>query len=213
MGMAYNNLAEVFHEIKNPLSTIKINVEILKDNINEISFEHGFSVIENEILRIENVLNKYITFDKDQKLEKEKIYFFDVIKNISAQNKITYPDVSVRVYDPQEVSILAYEYHIFMVFSNIIKNAIEAMKSVGNIDIFIKEVEGLAIIEIFDEGIGLKPHEIENIKKGNYTSKINGSGLGTAIIYNIVNIYNGTFYLANRENTNGAIAVLQLPVM
>lgn len=213
MGMVYNNLVEVFHEIKNPLSTIKINVEILKDNINDSSYEHGFNVIENEILRIENVLNKYITFDKSQKLEKEYIYFSDIIKNITAQNKITYPDVKISIFDKDDVSILAYEYHIFMVFSNIIKNAIEAMRSVGNIDIYIREIEGLAIIEVFDEGVGLKPHEIEKIKKGNYTSKIHGSGLGTAIIYNIMNIYNGTFHLANRENKNGAIAVLQFPVM
>lgn len=205
------NLIEVFHEIKSPLATIKINVDILKDSIFNPVNVKNLEIIENEIERIDKVIKKYTSFNNEKKLEKDYIYFEDVIAGIIEDNNITFPDINITVNANKEVSILAYEYHIYMIFSNIIKNSIEAMNGIGNIFINIKEIDGVAIIEVIDEGSGIKEDELFKLKKGRYTSKINGSGLGTTIIKNIVNIYNGSFYLTNMKN-GGVKAVVQLPI-
>ncbi len=97
-----------------------------------------------------------------------------------------------------------------MIFSNIIKNAIEAINGVGKIIVNITEKDGMAQIEIIDDGNGITKSQIKKINEGFYSSKPNGNGLGTAIIRNTTKIYNGEFYLMNREE-NGTIAVVRIP--
>lgn len=202
------NLVEVFHELKNPLAIIKINVELMKE------YEHkkqkkNFEVIENEVNKIENIVKKYILFTKEKHLEKDCIYFSDIIKNIIAENKIPYPDINFELEGNEELFIFAYEYHMYMIFSNIIKNAIEAINGVGNIHTYIFEKDGIMNIYIKDDGIGIQ--DFDKIKDKFYTTKSSGTGIGTTIISNTVHLYNGDFYLKNNE-TQGATAIIKIPI-
>lgn len=206
-----NSLIEVFHEVKNPLATIKINLELLKENLYDHSFDNNLDVISNEINRIDAVLNKYRDYDLQKDLEKDYIFFSEVILSIAEENSITYPDILISVLDNDDVSIMAYEYHIYMIFSNLIKNAIEAMNGIGNIDVRIKKDDGLATIEILDQGVSITENQLLKIKKGGYTSKPNGQGLGTSIVKNICSIYNGTFSLSPRLEV-GTKAIVQFPI-
>lgn len=206
-----SNLVEVFHEVKNPLATIKINLELLRENLYDHTFDNNLEVISNELNRIDAVLNKYRDYDLQKDLDKDYIFFSEVIMSIAQENQITYPDILISIVDNDDVCILAYEYHIYMVFSNIIKNAIEAMNGIGSIDVRIKKDDGLATIEILDEGVSITESQLVKIQKGGYTSKPNGQGLGTSIVKNICLIYNGTFSLSPR-NDIGTKAIVQFPI-
>lgn len=203
-----DNLVEVFHELKNPLATIKINLELMKE-YEQKKQKKNFEVIENEVNKIENIVKKYISFTKDKHLEKDCIYFADIIKNIISENKISYPDIKFEIDGDEELYILAYEYHIYMIFSNIIKNAIEAINGVGNIHTSIFEKEGIVNIHIKDDGVGIQ--DFNKLKNKFYTTKSNGSGIGTTIISNTVDIYNGNFHLKNNKNS-GATAIIEIPL-
>lgn len=203
------NLIDVFHELKNPLATIKINLELLREYQNKRQ-RKNFDVIENEVNKIENIVHKYITFTKEKHLEKKHVHIYTVIHNIIDENKLSYPDVKFELTDKNNCFIIGYEYHMYMIFSNITKNAIEAINGIGNISIEIFKDEKLVSIHIKDDGLGIKENEFKKIQNEFYTSKINGSGIGTTIITNIINKYNGNFYLTNNED-QGATAIIELP--
>ncbi len=209
-----DNLVEIFHELKNPLSTVKVNIELLKEYEHE-NYSKSFDIIENEIDKMNNIIRRYLSFTNQKTLEKDQIYFSEVIQNIIDENKKTYNEIYFDLNDDFDTFILAYEYHIYMIFSNIIKNAIEAVNGVGKIHIKITEKDGMAQIEIIDDGSGITNAQIKKINEGFYTSKPNGNGIGTAIIRNTVKIYDGEFYLINREiydGCNGTVAVVRIPL-
>ncbi len=202
------NLVEVFHELKNPISTIKVNIDLIKDFYTN-NLDRNFEVIENELIRIDNIIKKYLSFSDVNEASKDIIYFNEVISSIFEDNAITYPDVIFSVNCDSDIYILGYEYHIYMIFSNIIKNAIEAMNGVGNITVNITEREGIAEIEVIDDGSGITDNVIKRLQKGQYTTKPNGTGIGTVIINNIVKLYNGEFNLLPQPI--GTKAVVRIP--
>ncbi len=202
------NLVEVFHELKNPIATIKINIDLIKDYYSN-NLNRNFEVIENELIRIDNIIKKYLNFSDTKDAIKDIIYFSEIISSIIEENMLTYPDVNFVVNNESDIYILAYEYHLYMVFSNIIKNSIEAMNGVGNIIINISEKEGIATIEVIDDGIGITDNIIKRLQKGQYTSKPNGNGIGTIIINNILKIYNGEFNLL--PQSIGTKAIVKIP--
>ncbi len=203
-----DNLTEVFHELKNPISTIKINIDLMKTKPN--SFEKNIDVIDNELSKINNILNCFLNFNSTKELTKDIIYFNDVIKTIINENKLTYPNISFNIIYESDISILAFEYHIYMIFSNIIKNSIEAISGYGEINIRISENEGIGLIEIVDTGCGISASTIQKLSKGKYTTKKQGTGLGTIIIKNILDIYNGDFHLITQDK--GAKAIVTIPL-
>ncbi len=209
-----DSLVEIFHELKNPLSTIKVNIELIKE-YEQKKYSKNFDIIENEINKMDNIIKRYLSFATQKTLEKDQVYFSEIMENIINESNKTYHDVHFKVNENFDAYILAYEYHIYMIFSNIIKNAIEAVNGVGKIIVNISEKDGMAQIDIIDDGIGITSAQIKKINEGFYTSKPNGNGLGTAIIRNTVKIYNGEFYLINRElydNLSGTVAVVRIPL-
>ncbi len=92
---------------------------------------------------------------------------------------------------------------------NIVKNSIEAMNGVGNITVNIIDREGIAEIEVIDDGIGITESVIKRLQKGHFTTKPNGSGVGTVIINNILKIYNGEFNLL--PQAIGTKALIKIP--
>ncbi len=201
------NLTEIFHELKNPLATIKINIDLMKETPNH--FDKNIKVIDNELTKLDNLLSRYLTFNSTNKLEKDVVYFSDVLKTIIKENAITYPNIAFHINDDSDISLLAFEYHIYMVFSNIIKNSIEAINGFGEIEISISEKEGIAQIEITDTGSGITKETQGKLSQG-FTTKQKGSGLGTIIIRNILNIYNGEFTLIGQNI--GAKAIVKIPI-
>ncbi len=204
-----DSLVEVFHELKNPLSTIKINIDLLKE-FNSCTSEKNILVIENEISKIENIMNKFLCFNNNNNIEKDLVFFSEIINSIIEENELSYPDVNFVINQDEDLSILAYEYHMYMMFSNIIVNSIEAINGVGHIVVNIFEKEGVCNIEIIDDGYGITNNELQMLNQGMYSSKPKGSGLGTNIVKKIVNIYNGEFILMNNEV--GTKAIVKMPI-
>ncbi len=202
------NLVEVFHELKNPISTIKINIDLIKDCYKNNN-DKCFDVIENELIRIDNIIQRYLCYSDTVNASKDVVYFNEIITSIISDNTLSYPDVHFTVNCEEDIYILAYEYHIYMIFSNIIKNSIEAMNGIGNITVNIVDREGIAEIEIIDDGIGITESVIKRLQKGHFTTKPNGSGVGTVIINNILKIYNGEFNLLPQPI--GTKALIKIP--
>ncbi len=204
--------SELAHEIKNPLSILRANVELISSIVDDDSLNKNFEVMKNEINKINNVINRFLDFTSTSSIENDNIYLKDVIEDIIFENEKTYPKVKISFScEEKDISVLSNEYHINMIFSNLIKNSIEAMDYNGVININLIQQDGIGIVTIEDNGKGISLEDEKNILEDFYTTKKGGSGIGLTVVKNIINIYNGDFYIKNNFE-KGATAVVKLPV-
>jgi CHASE1-domain containing sensor protein len=191
------------HDIRNPLSNIKMALAMIqknKDIASTLSIKDKFQVIEKNLDRISHQVNDVLDFIRVPALEKkeinpiscmsESISTMDIPKNI----KINLPNEVVSIYgDP---------YHLQIVCKNLFLNAIQAIgDQEGNITIRFKEEPKYDVIEIEDSGSGFPENQISEIFEPLTTTKQEGTGLGLVSCKNIIENHGGTITAKNNPTT------------
>ncbi len=203
---------ELAHEIKNPLAMLKMNVDILNSTVENEENRKILLTMVNEINKIDKVVKSFLNFTMEKDLEKDNVYIKDIIENIINDNYLTFPKTVINlIWEDDDICIVGHEYHMNMIFNNLIKNSIEAMSGVGVINIKMTQQDGIGIVTIEDNGKGIHIEDKKNILQDFYTTKDNGSGIGLTIVNNIVKIYNGDFYIDNNDK-EGVTATVKLPL-
>ena len=191
------------HDIRNPLSNIKMAVELLqknKDIAPTLPIKDKFQIITKNLDRISHQVNDVLDFIRVPPLEKkeisqiscltESISTMDIPKNI----KINLPK--------QDVSIYGDPYHLQIVCKNLFLNAIQAIgNQEGNITIRFKEESKFDVIEIEDSGHGFPESQISKIFEPLTTTKQEGTGLGLVSCKNIIENHGGTITAKNNPTT------------
>jgi two-component system OmpR family sensor kinase len=125
-------------------------------------------------------------------------------------------DVQVRVESDAPVAVPGNARRIALIFGNLLDNAIRYSPPGGSVQVRSSVVGGRARVEIWDEGIGLPPQELERVFERFYRApgdKSNGSGLGLSTVDSIVRQLGGSVWLENRADANGLIAIVTLPIV
>jgi signal transduction histidine kinase len=210
---------QVAHEIKNPLTPMKLGIQhmnrLLEENdprVNEKINKLNKSLIE-QIDALTRIANEFSNFAKMPKAKDAKIDIVDVLK--SAINVFEeYEDVEI-VFDQHEVNSADYiadKELLIRIFNNLLKNAIQAKKREEKslIKIDLEENRERFIITIEDNGIGIPENQKARIFVPNFTTKSKGTGLGLAMVKNIVENYNGKITFTS-EVGKGTIFYVYLP--
>ncbi|KHE91194.1 MAG: two-component sensor kinase [Candidatus Scalindua brodae] len=178
----------VAHEVKNPLSSIKAIVQVLKeDSGNESKTQQSLSIIVEEIDRLTKVVNQLLVFAKPQTDSKSTVNINEVISKISVvlrheakiNNVIIHQDVS------NDVPVITVdEGSLNEVFFNIIYNAIQAMSEGGKLTISMSYDQKDDYITVVFENTGprISEEDMDKIFEPFYTTKQMGTGLGLAIV-------------------------------
>jgi len=125
-------------------------------------------------------------------------------------------EVQVRVESNAPVAVPGNARRIALIFGNLLDNAIRYSPPGGSVQLRSSVVGGRARVEIWDEGIGLPPQELERVFERFYRApgdKSNGSGLGLSTVDSIVRQLGGSVWLENRADANGLIAIVTLPIV
>ena len=149
MGIEKEAAAALAHEVKNPLTLIKMNVEHIKRSLNE-EFEDNFKVIEREICRI-NMIVTGLSFNR------RPVYLKRLIDGIIGEYDISLKDKNVKfnICGDESVFAMGDTEKLNILFFNLIKNSVEAIESDGEINIKITARNGDVLTEIEDSGGGI----------------------------------------------------------
>lgn len=209
---------QVAHEIKNPLTPMKLSVQQFQR-----SFDPQATDAEDRIKRLVNSLieqidgltkiaNEFSNFAKMPKANEEKLDLLPIIRN--TKELYSSADVEIALNFNQDIAyeIFADKDLIIRVFNNLIKNAIQAKKEeeVMLIEINVDEEEANYKITISDNGMGMTEEVKKKIFSPNFTTKSTGSGLGLAMVQQIISTHNGEIWFES-ELGKGTSFYISLP--
>ncbi len=192
---------QVAHEIKNPLTPMKLNIQFLQMAWNEKNpdIDRKLRETTNTLLEQIDILSNIATaFSNYAKLPQKNIETFNIKELIISTINLydNYPNINITLEEENESDYIieSDKNNLSIVFGNIIKNAIQAIgkKADGNILIKIKDVNKYYDIEIRDNGCGIRDEEKKKIFMPNFTTKSSGMGVGLSIVYDILETLEST---------------------
>ena len=190
---------QVAHEIKNPLTPMKLSIQYLMhavkggaDNVEELMQRVSNTLIQ-QIDNLAQIADEFSNFAKMPRAENQKLPINNLVTSVfDLFSEVQDVELSLSKPD-QDLWVYADKNHLVSVFNNIIKNAIQAIpeEREGFIHVKLYEEENLAIVKISDNGSGITDEMKEKVFVPNFTTKSSGTGLGLAISKNIIESVNG----------------------
>jgi nitrogen fixation/metabolism regulation signal transduction histidine kinase len=210
---------QIAHEIKNPLTPMKLSIQFLmrsKAN-NDADFDKKLEKVSGTLIQQIDTLSSIATgFSNFAKMPKPDEHPFNVIETLSNViqlfNNVDNIDITSDLGDKPEIVIVADKEQISRVFINLIKNATQAIPEGvrGKIHVSLECGEKL-VIKISDNGCGI-PDEIRGkLFTPSFTTKSSGSGLGLAMVKNIIINAKGDITFES-EVGKGTTFIVTLPV-
>tara|TARA_B100001287_G_scaffold141563_1_gene119083 strand:- start:17216 stop:18622 length:1407 start_codon:yes stop_codon:yes gene_type:complete len=193
---------QVAHEIKNPLTPMKLSIQHLKrvlafeDKKKESILNDFESKMIQQVDMLSEIANEFSNFAELPKAKMTKVNIYEVIKKTidlyENDDKVT---IKIIKKTNEDLTINGDENQLTRVFTNLINNSIQSISDNGRIEINISNKGDLISIKFIDNGVGI-PKELQNhIFEPKFTTKSNGKGLGLSIVHQIVSIHNGEIYL------------------
>lgn len=200
--------AGMAHEIRNPLTGMKICIQVLQKRLlggNEDGNNKLFEGVLYEIDRINHLITDLLNFAKPKKPHYEIVNIKNILEraleltNKGESNK----NIHIEVVDyEEELLVFVDDGQVEQIFLNIIKNAINAMSHNGILEIILDKYEEsnkeFATIKFKDNGCGIPFEAIEKIFDPFYTTDPQGTGLGLSVVYELVKENKGAIQVTSR---------------
>jgi two-component system, OmpR family, sensor histidine kinase ChvG len=218
--------ADVAHELKNPLTSLRSAVEIFSRAKDDAAREKLMEVVRNDVRRIDRLISDISDASRlDAELNRETpgpvdlsrllTTIVEVYKFMQLPRGIT---LSLASELPPDTMVFARDERLGQVFRNLIDNAVSFSPDNAVVSITARKESGKAIVAVADEGPGIPPDNLESVFNRFYTERPaehgfgKNSGLGLSIARQIVNGVNGRIWAETRE-PHGARFVVELPMV
>ncbi len=205
---------QVAHEIKNPLTPMKLSVQQLiasfddkPDKFREI-FGKVSKMLINQIDILTNIASEFHAFARMPKINLKTINLTTVVNEVAyifAQEKVNITSTSENV----EIEILSDKDQLKRTLVNLIRNAIQA--SSKNITLNVSRDAEQTYIRVIDDGHGIKPELVGKIFEENFTTKTQGMGLGLNMARKFVESLNGTIRI-EESSEKGTVFLIAFPI-
>ena len=225
---AENSSADLAHEIRNPLASLKGASELLDNTNDKTEREKLIKILSHDVERIERLITDYSQMLKDEaSLSREKMKVLDIqslIKNVvdefSNNNSVTEKNIRFVVnkkdLNGKKLKIFGIENRLEQVLANLFDNAVSFSPKNSEILINIQNDKDNIIVKVKDSGPGFSEVNTEKIFKRFYSNRPEKfgehSGLGLNIVKSIVEMHGGSVRALNRSDIKkGAQIELELP--
>jgi signal transduction histidine kinase len=208
-------VAEISHEIKNPLMMIGgFARQLAKESRDEKNLTK-LNLIVSEVQRLESLLKEMRDFYLPRPLELKDVDINALLKQVHDLIKEDCKKRSIRLEfktDREEIFVEADRARLEQVLLNLAKNALEAMEQGGKISFASGLKQGVVEISISDEGVGISEEEKGKVFSPFYTTKRQGTGLGLSICKRIIEDHPGTSLSFTSEKGRGTTFIIMMPV-
>jgi two-component system, sporulation sensor kinase E len=212
--------AGVAHEIGNPLNSLNIHLQLMDRELKKLPTVEGerlredLRVARDEITRLDQIINQFLKAIRPTQPELQPTSVNDVIADTLTllEREIGDRDIIVEQELARGLPRLPLDRaQLKQAFYNIIKNALQAMRSGGILRIRTEVNPTHVIISFIDSGHGIAPEEIGRLFEPYFTTKENGTGLGLMIVQRIVREHGGTIEVES-DKDRGTTFRIKLPV-
>jgi len=194
----------IAHEFRNSLAAISGLIRTKPRRKNAIN------LIEKECREMENLIKHIIDFTRPVKLSISTINSNELLEDLISDFHLPQGIKFRKCLNPLRSEINGDWELLTRVFSNILKNAVEARPK-EYITIVTKEEGPFIIIEISDDGIGISEENLKRVAEPFFSLKEGGIGLGLAFVRKIVSLHEGTFEIESKEKI-GTTVRIKLPI-
>jgi len=210
---------QVAHEIKNPLTPMKLSIQHMKrsievkDNDSQDKLNKVTASLIEQIDALTKIANEFSNFAKMPKAVEDKVDLINVINNAYAVfSDSNDHQIELINHIVGDAFVWADKALLLRVFNNLIKNAIQAIPPTeeGLIKIILSEENGSYTIEVRDNGVGISEKQTESIFTPYFTTKSTGTGLGLAMTKQIIENIKGHIWFKSKPN-KGTSFFVSLP--
>ena len=215
-------ISSVSHELRTPLTSIRGWVETLMtlDDPTDENYRKGLEIINNETGRLNNMVEELLDFSR---LQNGRIRMecrpLDLVAELTdavlfCEARIRQEGLLLHYTEPEEmIPVYADPDRLRQVFINILDNAIKYSAPGGRITVKLWAGEYKAFVEIIDQGRGIPPEDLENVKTKFYkgSNSVRGSGIGLALVDSIMTALDGTLDIKSTLG-RGTVVTLGLPL-
>ncbi|KGX93071.1 sporulation kinase [Pontibacillus halophilus JSM 076056 = DSM 19796] len=209
MSIAGQLAAGIAHEIRNPLTSLKGFMQLMKSTASEDT--HYYEIMQEELEKIENITSELLFISKPMTndLREENLISLiqDVMTLLSSQASLYKVDIELEYDDSLSYNVHCDKSQIKQVFINLLKNAIEVMENGGEVVVHVKRAHNEYVIDVVDNGPGIPPNLIQKIKEPFFTTKKNGTGLGLMITGELLEKHNGELTILSSEHEGSTFRV------
>jgi len=214
-------LARLAHEIRNPLSSLHIHVQLLQEDVGNTlpglseKFAMRFQIIHGELNCLETIVKHFVSLSGSATLNVEAVDLAGIVNGVCAllQPEAASRSIVLTNRSAPTDRIQADPVQLTQAVVNLVINAIQSIGKNGEVNLCaaLDPARSTALIEVRDTGGGIEPSKQSHIFEPYYTTKPEGSGLGLWIVQQIVSAHHGTIRVANAPE-GGAVFTIELPL-
>ena len=192
------------HEIKNPLNSIALHLEVLKTKLDGSSADAAaeMEVIGREIRRLDRVVKSFLDFTRPVDVKMERVDLVSLLHEVTTLVRPHADRQKVRVDLREQANSAPVQGDrdlLIQAILNVVVNGIQAMEKGGRLEIRTELASGACLVTIRDQGGGI-PDELRNkIYNLYFTTKSSGSGIGLAMTFRVVQLHGGTIDFTSRS--------------
>src|SRR5207253_9228063 len=199
----------VAHEIKNPLTSMRIAVDQLRRSGGQADGRMGVAVdvMQSETERLERLAREFSDFGRLPEGPKSEVDLVDLLVDLG--KSAVPPEVAVRIRaNGEPCKVLGHYDPLRRAFANLLRNAAEAMQGHGAIEVAITRDGGGLVVTIADHGPGVPDELRQRVFEPYFTTKQEGTGLGLALVRQTVEAHRGTTGVADTPGGGATFSIV-----
>jgi signal transduction histidine kinase len=202
--------SQIAHEIRNPLSSITLNVEMLEDELNASNHEARSLIrsVLKELDRLNDIVSEYLQFSRFPKPHLKRGHVDAVIHELVETFKAPAAVKIEMALIPSSPEVWLDDRLLRQVLENLVRNGTEAIQGNGSVRIETEVIDRFLVIRVHDTGHGIPPEIQARLFEPFFTTKAHGTGLGLATSQQIIFEHNGHLVVESHPGQGSTFSIL-----
>ncbi len=207
--------ASVAHEIKTPVASLKLSVQLLKRQLGDVNpdVSETLEILDKEVRRLEERSKGFLEFSNPH-FELKPVNIVDVVKESVKLARIRARDRKIAIdlnIEEKNIPIFGDANTLNSAFLNVLVNGMDACKENGKIEVRVERNSNIVLLTFKDNGIGIPPDSVDYVFEPFFTLKSGGTGLGMSIVKRVINSHGGKVDVKSKEG-EGTIVEMRIPI-